>query len=182
MNINLKKGFTLVELLIVIAILGTLAVVVLIALNPVQQLARTRDAGRQSTVTQLGHAMEAWATVHGGVYPSTSGTAPLNCANGGWIQNCLVLGGEIQTVPSAVAYSSGTGGNCTTSGTGNVQNGFCYEVAGGNALIFAQAEALSNRNRCTGANIAYFVYSSADGRGGIICSGNPNPGAQTFVQ
>jgi prepilin-type N-terminal cleavage/methylation domain-containing protein len=39
-------GFTLIELLIVIAILGVLAVVVLVAINPIEQLARTRDGGR----------------------------------------------------------------------------------------------------------------------------------------
>ena len=57
---NYLKGFTLIELLIVIAILGVLAVVVLVAINPVQQLARTRDAGRKSSVAQIGHAVAAY--------------------------------------------------------------------------------------------------------------------------
>ena len=47
-----RRGFTLIELLIVMAILGVLAVVVLVAINPIQQLARTRDTGRKSGVTQ----------------------------------------------------------------------------------------------------------------------------------
>ncbi len=64
-----RKGFTLIELLIVMAILGVLAVVVLVAINPVQQLARTRDAGRKSGVTQMGHALEAFYTSQGAEYP-----------------------------------------------------------------------------------------------------------------
>ena len=85
----MKKGFTLIELLIVIAILGVLAVVVLLALNPVQQLARTRDSGRISAVTQLGHALEAFATSNNGTY------VPENVT---WITT-LVNAGEIATVP-----------------------------------------------------------------------------------
>ena len=48
MTAYLKKGFTLIELLIVIAILGVLAVVILVAINPQEQLARGRGGGRTS--------------------------------------------------------------------------------------------------------------------------------------
>jgi type IV pilus assembly protein PilA len=88
----LKKGFTLIELLIVIAILGVLAVVVLVAINPVQQLARTRDAGRISTVSQLGHSVEAYYTSHNGTYPAT-GLGGITT---------LVSTGEITQVPAEV--------------------------------------------------------------------------------
>lgn len=55
---NIKNfGFTLIELLIVMAILGVLAVVVLVAINPVQQLARTRDAEENP---QLPNSVERW--------------------------------------------------------------------------------------------------------------------------
>lgn len=167
-----NKGFTLIELLIVIAILGTLAVVVLLALNPVQQLARTRDAGRSSGVTQLGHAVEALATVRGGVYPTDAAAG--TCAAGAtvntgaaWVQNCLVATGEIQTVPSAIAYSSGLGGNCTG---GQQQAGYCYDGNGTAAVVYSVAEALSNRSQCVAPTAnPYFVYSSAAGRGGLWC-------------
>ena len=114
MSLNFKKGFTLVELLIVIAILGTLAVVVLIALNPVQQLARTRDAGRDSTIQQIAHAMEARGTVLGGVYPPSPG-------NGTWITGLLVTPGELNTVPTNPTYSTGPTNACASW-----EGGYCY--------------------------------------------------------
>ena len=40
------RGFTLLELLIVIGILATLATVVVLIINPAERLARTRDAKR----------------------------------------------------------------------------------------------------------------------------------------
>ncbi len=48
-----EKGFTLVELLIVIALIGVLAVAVLAAINPLEQLNRARDTGMESDASQL---------------------------------------------------------------------------------------------------------------------------------
>lgn len=155
MTAQFKRGFTLVELLIVIAILGTLAVVVLIALNPVQQLARTRDAGRISAVTQLGHAIEAYTTTNNGVFPAAAT----------WMAD-LVSTGEINTEVAAIAYNAGTAAECGT----NQVNGFCFDLdANDSAVVYATAEADSNINRCS-SGTAYFVYSTAAGRGGIVCS------------
>jgi prepilin-type N-terminal cleavage/methylation domain-containing protein len=40
------RGFTLVELLIVIAVIGILAIAVLAALDPIEQLKKSRDTGQ----------------------------------------------------------------------------------------------------------------------------------------
>jgi prepilin-type N-terminal cleavage/methylation domain-containing protein len=164
-----EEGFTLIELLIVIAVLGTLAVVVLLALNPIQQLARTRDAGRISAVTQLGHSLEAYATSNNGTYVAENAT---------WMTS-LVTAGEIASVPSAIAYSISGISACGV----NAQNGFCYDAttaAGGNpVLAFARLEGNSNISRCSsafsGTNRAYAVYSTALGKGGIACTTNADP-------
>lgn len=47
------KGFTLVELLIVIALLGVLATAVLAAINPLEQANRARDTRMRSDASQL---------------------------------------------------------------------------------------------------------------------------------
>lgn len=168
-----KQGFTLIELLIVIAILGTLAVVVLLALNPVQQLARTRDAGRISAVTQLGHAIEAYSTSNNGIYVPEGAT---------WITS-LVTAGEIASVPSPINYSVAGATACAE----NAQNGFCYDAssaAGASpAIVYARLESDSHGSKCTGANVAYAVYSTANGRGGVVCGAGTglNPGSQSFL-
>src|SRR3989344_4807888 len=68
-----SKGFTLIELLIVIAVLGVLASVVLVAINPAEQLRRGRDASRLQIVAQLGHAVQA-NFVAQGILINPSGT------------------------------------------------------------------------------------------------------------
>jgi prepilin-type N-terminal cleavage/methylation domain-containing protein len=60
-----EKGFTLVELLIVIAVLGILAVAVLSAINPIEQINRSRDTGKISDAEQLINAMDRYYTSKG---------------------------------------------------------------------------------------------------------------------
>ena len=174
----IKKGFTLIELLIVIAILGVLAVVVLVAINPQEQLARTRDAGRTSSVTQIGHALQAYATVRGEYIIDDIA----NCGvadNEGWA-TCLVDAGEIATVPSPVDYSvsDATVNACVGNNTDATApiGGFCYIDDGSatsprNAIVFARLESNSNNDRCTTAALpeAYVVFDTVQGRGGIVC-------------
>lgn len=171
----LKKGFTLIELLIVMAILGVLAIVVLIAINPVQQLARTRDAGRKSGVTQLGHALEAYAVTHAGEYP-VSGT-PAD-----WVTQ-LVDAGELSTVPAEIDYSVGTQPTCAADEANWCYN---YNATTGLAIAYAGMESDSEQSKCTSATtpVAYFVFSTADGRGGTVCMATgsaPTAQAQTFI-
>lgn len=54
------RGFTLVELLIVIALIGVLAVAVLAAINPIEQLNRARDTGMESDAAQLLSAIDRY--------------------------------------------------------------------------------------------------------------------------
>lgn len=55
-----RAGFTLVELLIVIALIGVLAVAVLAAINPLEQLNRARDTGMESDASQLLAAIDRY--------------------------------------------------------------------------------------------------------------------------
>jgi type IV pilus assembly protein PilA len=52
-----KKGFTLLEILLVLGILGVLAAIVLIAVNPTKQLGDARSAHRTSSVREIENAM-----------------------------------------------------------------------------------------------------------------------------
>lgn len=169
MTAQKKSGFTLIELLIVMAILGILAVVVLVAINPVQQLARTRDAGRKSGVTQIGHAVAAYYTARGGVYLAESGTP-------GWVSR-LVTSGELSSVPAQITWSVGTNPGCGTNAA--EENGWCYDADNTNntdAIVFTPLESNSEISKCSTGS-PYFVYSSASGRGCLVCSsGAPGVG------
>ena len=57
-SVQAQAGFTMIELLIVISILGILAVAVLSAINPVEQINRGRDTGTQSDAEQLISAID----------------------------------------------------------------------------------------------------------------------------
>ncbi|MEK7635992.1 MAG: FISUMP domain-containing protein [Patescibacteria group bacterium] len=68
----MKKGFTLLELLIVIGILAVLATTVTIVLNPVELLRQSRDAKRIAELNTLDKALELYSFDGGTNFGSTS--------------------------------------------------------------------------------------------------------------
>ncbi len=75
-----QKAFTLIELLIVIAIIGLLASIVLVALNNAR--AKARDAFRKSSLKELQSALELYYNDNN-AYPSTGGGWPGESSNHG---------------------------------------------------------------------------------------------------
>jgi type II secretion system protein G len=65
-----SRGFTIVELLIVIVVIGILAAITIVAYNGIQQ--RGRDAQRKSDITQIAKAVELYYADNGN-YPQSSG-------------------------------------------------------------------------------------------------------------
>lgn len=120
-----NKGFTLVELLIVIAIIGVLAAVVYLVINPLELTRRSRDAARLSDLANLQQAITVAvqeATESGSQvlcfgstdYPcngnSVSGTRASN--GSGWVK--VNLGTQqsvsVPTLPADPLNSSGATG------------------------------------------------------------------------
>lgn len=63
-----NKAFTLIELLIVIAIIAILAAVIFVALDPLTRFQDSRDAARWTDVESIAHAIELDQVDNGGVY------------------------------------------------------------------------------------------------------------------
>jgi len=66
-----KKGFTLLEILLVVGIISVLAGIVIIAINPARQLATVRDTERKSDIKQLYNAISQFYIDYG-FYPASS--------------------------------------------------------------------------------------------------------------
>jgi prepilin-type N-terminal cleavage/methylation domain-containing protein len=67
-----QAAFTMIELLIVISILGILAVAVLAAIDPIEQINRGRDTGTRSDAEQLLSAIDRYYAMKG-YYPWQAG-------------------------------------------------------------------------------------------------------------
>ena len=68
-----NKGFTLLEILLVIAAIGILASIVLVAINPNRQLAQVRNAQRRSDINTIYKALEQYL-IDTGSYPNSINT------------------------------------------------------------------------------------------------------------
>lgn len=68
---NKQEGFTLVELLIVIAIIAILAVVVFVALDPLKRFQDARNSTRWSDITAIMDAIKLNQVDNGGSFLST---------------------------------------------------------------------------------------------------------------
>lgn len=71
-KVRSQAGFTMIELLIVITILGILATAVLSAINPVEQINRGRDTGTRSDAEQLISGIDRYNAFKG-YFPWMSG-------------------------------------------------------------------------------------------------------------
>jgi general secretion pathway protein G len=68
---NSEQGFTLIEVLLVVAIIAILAGIVILAINPNKQLGDTRNAQRQADVTTILNAAYQYSIDNQGNIPSS---------------------------------------------------------------------------------------------------------------
>jgi type II secretory pathway pseudopilin PulG len=120
----LKKqgGFTLLEVLLIIAILAVLAGVVIIALNPGKQIGETRNSQRQADVTTILNAVYQYSQDNNGALPPGISNTPTEiCATSAPICKSLVDLSSVTTKSkyvTAMPKDPQCSTTCSTNGTG----------------------------------------------------------------
>jgi general secretion pathway protein G len=152
-----RKGFTLIEILIVVAIIAILASIVLVGLGPAQQSGR--DARRLADLHEIQNALEIYYNKCG-FYPGTANCASSASAADMTAVNTAVQGSSLgitQNLPkdpsSAGAYFYASFSNGTTYTLG-------AKLENPNNSVFTNYSAPTNipgGHTCTVANQEYCI-------------------------
>ena len=108
-----QKGFTIVEMIVVVVIIGILAAITIVSYTSVQQ--KSRDATRTSDITEVQKALEKYRAANG-MYPSVGAdNTPYALTT---LSTALVTPGyldKIPTTPGGAAYEYVRGAPSTDS-------------------------------------------------------------------
>jgi prepilin-type N-terminal cleavage/methylation domain-containing protein len=142
-----RKGFTLIEMLIVIAVIGVLAIAVLSAINPVEQMRKARDTRRRSNAAELMNAVERYYATNER-YPS--GFSNDAVAGAG----CAATGGQITGANMSDLIGSNELKPEFTDRVDQVNNELFGAIEGGSELVTVcyEIEAASNHERYSNAS------------------------------
>lgn len=134
-----NKAFTIIELLITMALIAALATVVVFLINPASMLARARDTQRQSDLVAILSSVYQYSSEHSGALPDTDGdpltnnfpTSPTCIGTGAGCYNLANAGETGETIVpvymSAIPVDPKTGSNSDT--------GYLIYVDGNNRLV-----------------------------------------------
>ncbi|MBI2451235.1 MAG: prepilin-type N-terminal cleavage/methylation domain-containing protein, partial [Parcubacteria group bacterium] len=149
-----QKAFTFVELLIVTAIIAILATVVIVILNPVELLKKTRDSQRISDSATLKRAISIYEL-------NTSGTGQMGSVNTIYLSlsdtssTCASWTAQLPTLTSPWIYNCVTQANLLkTDGSGWLPQNFS-SLAGGSPISSLPIDPVNNAS-----NYYFYTYNS----------------------
>jgi len=134
-------GFTLIEILLVVAAIAILAGIVIVAINPTRQLGATKDAKRQADVNTILNAVYQYALDNNGSIPTEITTASQQiCASGVASSTCATATMiNLQNITHAEKYITSVPLNpsaTTTNGTGY----YIKKSANGRVTVWAEGD------------------------------------------
>lgn len=162
-----KSGFTIVELLIVIGIIGVLATIGLVAYNGIQ--ARGRDASRRADLDRVADALALYENDTGNLVETGSGCGSggngqgwLTHANGSTyplaVTDCLKNAGHL---PEPVKDPSGaTAGSTATNSVYTYMKYHCGSGASKRAFVYAKLETVPQSDTATDGTCAATLDTS----------------------
>jgi len=124
-----KKGFTLVEILLVIVIIAILAAIVIVAINPGRQISQANNTQRSSDVTTILNATHQYGIDSRGVFPDVIIATPTVVGSGtGQIDICTEL---VPTYIAAMPFDpTATGAGYTDCATYNTGYNISVDTSG----------------------------------------------------
>lgn len=141
-----QKGFTLIEILVVIGILSILLAIVLIAINPQQQFQQANNTQRSSDVSAILNAISSYAAQNNGDLPagidSTVKTLGLPTATS-VVDLCDELVPDyIADLPVDPTTGTVTGGETPcAAGTTAYDSGYTVQTSAGNRVTVSAPDA-----------------------------------------
>ncbi len=120
---SLNRGFTLIEILLVVAAIAILAGIVILAINPLKQLAETRNAQRKADVNTISNAVYQYA-IDTGTIPTTITASPTEICKTDSVSCTGLVDLSVLTDDEKyiVAIPQDPNGDCD-------ENGVCYEIS-----------------------------------------------------
>ena len=104
------RGFTLIEILVVIGIIAILAAVVIIAINPARQFAQARNTQRESNINTILNAIGQNLADNKGIFTCGTGTISGTATNIGTNAGLVDLSCLVPTyIPSSIPFDPNGG-------------------------------------------------------------------------
>jgi len=167
-----KKSFTLIELLIVIAILALLMSIIIITINPAELLKQTRDSKRVSSLKSLNNALNIFQATRSSASMGTSSIIYISIPDSS--TTCANLG--LPALPSGYTYACSTSANYRkTDGTGWIPVNF-NSLDIGSPISSLPIDPTNTTS--TGLFFSYVVGSSWEFVGGMESSKYQTDAAQ----
>lgn len=140
----ISKGFTLIELMVVVGILGVLTILALVTINPAEAQKKARDTQRLKDMATVQSIVEQYLTDNPGALTltssDTSAAGSNNCATG-WLTTAMASGGvnanlckyasvlPIDPVGRATSVTTSTGTTASKNAYYSIRwNGSAYKI------------------------------------------------------